>query len=919
MASMTIAPSASAPTARTSNPSSTTLPHSISSPTMPIPIAINQNTANSVMLSTSQSSSDGYLEGYDNASMASPSGHRPSLRRQPSDGATYDARAAGSRPLSMVGEDDVAKLKQKKANYQKAKAARLRAANTFGGDAENVQSGWLKMRGFVKNWSKYYCVLRPGVLLYYKDEKRTEWSGSVLLNGAEVIERPTKKTGFCFKIYHPLEHTIYSTRGPKGEIAIVVPIHNDHCILRAPTEAEGQQWLSNIEEASLKPLGHHDDPRDDESDDDEFGDAQNLEQQSPPASASLTVPLSPILTAAAGNPTSDFEDEEEEEEADAVKETPYAQEPSREINVGPVTEEWGEESKSLMWSILKQLRPSVDLSKIPLPTFILEPRSFLDKLSDYYFHSDVLSVAANHADPVERMSIITKWFLSGFYAQPKGCKKPYNPIIGETFRCYWKHPTDSRTYYIAEQVSHHPPVSAWYAANRQEGYCVNGSLLTRSKFNGASAVSLLEGAATLHLLNFGEEYVITFPLVQVKGLIFPPLQMEMGGTPSIICAQTGLKAELEFKLKPMFGGDINGLKGKIKDATDRVLRTVNGRWDQTIEITNCQTNEVSALWTVSPDTVQRRLPRFKVAKDAQGEFESERLWQKVTAAIEAGDQYLATEEKTVLENNQRLVHKELKANNADWVPKLFRKNHDGTWVYKFMDKKKWNPTVDAREIESEGVVHTLSAAALAQRPATQGTRDRRGSTRQPLSAVSVASAAASGVVSSSTSSASTPAPAHTLTLPAASKDGHAALTYAAVVAHKPAASAQAAGHVSLPPFPAAHDYSDNQRQLAEAQHRAVEHLLSWRKTADDQLAAINIQLEATQQQLRTAQQLLARGGPANHGAAAAAAAAAAAPNSRSGLLLNSVILLLLVLIQLYVQLYKIPASTASASGSRGDL
>ena len=39
-----------------------------------------------------------------------------------------------------------------------------------------------------------------------------------------------------------------------------------------------------------------------------------------------------------------------------------------------------------------QVRPGMDLSKVVLPTFILEPRSFLDKLSDYYYHADMLSV-----------------------------------------------------------------------------------------------------------------------------------------------------------------------------------------------------------------------------------------------------------------------------------------------------------------------------------------------------------------------------------------------------------------------------------------------------------------------------------------------------------------------------------------------
>ena len=53
-----------------------------------------------------------------------------------------------------------------------------------------------------------------------------------------------------------------------------------------------------------------------------------------------------------------------------------------------------EENKSLVWVLLKQLRPGMDLSRVALPTFVLEPRSFLNKLSDYYCHADLLSRCA---------------------------------------------------------------------------------------------------------------------------------------------------------------------------------------------------------------------------------------------------------------------------------------------------------------------------------------------------------------------------------------------------------------------------------------------------------------------------------------------------------------------------------------------
>lgn len=61
------------------------------------------------------------------------------------------------------------------------------------------------------------------------------------------------------------------------------------------------------------------------------------------------------------------------------------------FQAGEQVEELPEEHKSLIWFLMKQVRPGMDLSKVVLPTFILEPRSFLDKLSDSYYHADYLS------------------------------------------------------------------------------------------------------------------------------------------------------------------------------------------------------------------------------------------------------------------------------------------------------------------------------------------------------------------------------------------------------------------------------------------------------------------------------------------------------------------------------------------------
>ena len=83
----------------------------------------------------------------------------------------------------------------------------------------------------------------------------------------------------------------------------------------------------------------------------------------------------------------------DESESQMINVTSYEADPTREVfgAAGDQTEEISDENKSIVWFLMKQVRPGMDLSKVVLPTFILEPRSFLDKISDYYYHADILS------------------------------------------------------------------------------------------------------------------------------------------------------------------------------------------------------------------------------------------------------------------------------------------------------------------------------------------------------------------------------------------------------------------------------------------------------------------------------------------------------------------------------------------------
>nr|CAD7432463.1 unnamed protein product [Timema monikensis] len=443
-------------------------------------------------------------------------------------------------------------------------------------------------------------------------------------------------------------------------------------------------------------------------------------------------------------------------------ETPYINKEEIEEfgSAGEQVEELGEEHRSLIWYLVKQVRPGMDLSKVVLPTFILEPRSFLDKLADSYYHADILAKAVMEDDAFTRMKCIVQWYLSGLYKKPKGLKKPYNPILGETFRCYWKHPNGSRTFYLAEQISHHPPVSAFYVTNRQDGFCINGSILAKSKFYGVyaenrpsdvskpgwlehqvlihqgkvalflelarfevsqvtrlckpvypegnSTSAILDGVALLTLLPRGEDYSITTPYAHCKGILMGTLTMELGGKVILDCEKTGYKTEIDFKLKPFLGGvdQTNMISGRLKLGKE-TLATIEGYWDGAVNIKDRRTGEEQLLWKPTPEVRAQRLKRYTVSIDHQGDFESENLWQHVSAAILGDDQIMATEEKTVLEEAQRAAVKERKLKCLEWVPKHFEQDLiSGQWVYKHADLRPWDPRNDVCQYEFNYVIQT---------------------------------------------------------------------------------------------------------------------------------------------------------------------------------------------------------------------
>jgi len=685
-------------------------------------------------------SSESDNEGDDDLSNLSVSDSQP--RSTPSPSNKSKNESSGSGGAQRLDRKESYKAQKKSYRMQKKRVAK-ELLSTFKDESIIVLADWLKVRGSLKSWTKLWCVLKPGLLILYKSQKvkSSHWIGTIILSTCELIERPSKKDGFCFKLFHTMDQSIWASRGPEGETmgAVVQPLPTSHLIFRAPTNAAGKCWMDALELAlrcssllaTRKPNRNSaflEDSADCstglEEDEVEEHFKADLDE-----TGSLTsqddINAGGGLTEASTHPSE--EDESEASEENSVIEdvnvlpahTNYTEDPPEVFGTtGDQTEEFSEENKSIVWFLMKQVRPGMDLSKVVLPTFILEPRSFLDKISDYYYHADIISKAAAESEPFMRMKTVVQWYLSGFYKKPKGLKKPYNPIIGETFRCYWDHSNGSKTFYLAEQVSHHPPISSFYATNRQDGFTISGTILAKSKFYGNSTSAILDGVATLSLLGRGEDYNMTMPYAHCKGILMGTMTMELGGKVFINCEKTGYSTEMEFKLRPFLGGGelTNAVSGRIKIGKETIA-VIDGHWDDKVTITDKKTGHCELLWQVSNEVKSARLKRFTVPLEEQGECESAWLWREVSKAIQAEDQQAATEEKTKLEEAQRAGHKERREAGADWTTKFFELEGitfgiDGTptdvpkYNYKHADIRPWDPRNDLYQYENNYIVCT---------------------------------------------------------------------------------------------------------------------------------------------------------------------------------------------------------------------
>uniref|UniRef100_UPI00398F6607 oxysterol-binding protein-related protein 10 isoform X2 n=1 Tax=Pristiophorus japonicus TaxID=55135 RepID=UPI00398F6607 len=369
-----------------------------------------------------------------------------------------------------------------------------------------------------------------------------------------------------------------------------------------------------------------------------------------------------------------------------------------------------DDQRSVILHLLSQLKLGMDLTRVVLPTFILEKRSLLEMYANFMAHADMFVSITAGTTAEERIICFVEYYLTAFHEGRKGAvaKKPYNPIIGETFHCSWDVPKDKvktnrdnspltiakdqpktqhalesskdptecyKVRFAAEQVSHHPPVSGFYCECKERKICVNAHVWTKSKFMGMSIGVTMVGEGTLFLGEHDEEYVFTLPCAYARSILTVPW-VELGGKVSINCAKSGYSAAVTFHAKPFYGGKVHRVTAEVKhNPTNTIVCKAQGEWNGTLEFTY-SSGETKVIDTTKLPVIRKKIRPVK----KQGLFESRHLWELVTNALKTGNIDAATEYKHLLEERQRSEERQRAATNTLWKTKYFLKEGDG-WVY----------------------------------------------------------------------------------------------------------------------------------------------------------------------------------------------------------------------------------------------
>lgn len=348
------------------------------------------------------------------------------------------------------------------------------------------------------------------------------------------------------------------------------------------------------------------------------------------------------------------------------------------------------------WSLAKKFI-GMDLTKVNVPAVIAEPISGLPKSVCWVQNANSLDFAATCEDPFLRMGYILGVFLMHSGQISHRNKKPFNPLLGETFEYL-----NDNARLVCEQICHHPPINAYHFESRT--MVIQGTFETNIHMTMTGPAIKLTIPREMKIKHSGEEFFMTSPDMKVHNIIF--------GTPYFwlhdkyeLTSSLGNKAVLHFSPKNKNPEKDFECKGQILDAEGNVRLILHGHWDKELWARDPLSGKETLLARKAPLRKDAELHHFFDEWSTNAGHLSAELaallpptdsrFRTDVRAFEHGDLEMTEKEKLRLEEKQRARRKINEKMGIKWKPLWFDAVEGGKLTHRF-NGKYWKVRAESK-------------------------------------------------------------------------------------------------------------------------------------------------------------------------------------------------------------------------------
>lgn len=331
-----------------------------------------------------------------------------------------------------------------------------------------------------------------------------------------------------------------------------------------------------------------------------------------------------------------------------------------------------------IWAILREAIGK-DLSRITMPIFLNEPLSMLQKTAEMMQYNHILEKAKGFDDECRRIGYGAIHVISQYSTITTRNRKPFNPMLGETYELLtpeWR--------WFTEQVSHHPPISAFHAEG--DGWYTYGNTNVKNFFWGGSLEIRCIGLQHMFFTRTNDHYIIQRPENSANNLILGTLYVDLHGKMDMTNLNTGSKANLYVHRQGWTKRNAFKVEGKVIDGRGVLRYEVFGTWNKQLSLRNVQTGEEEVVWNACDNVpnYQRQYGfcHYTINLNYLNESMKQTLpptdtrWRMDQRLMEEGTIDLASKEKHRLEEKQRATRKIREEMQIPYKPMFFEETED---------------------------------------------------------------------------------------------------------------------------------------------------------------------------------------------------------------------------------------------------